>query len=118
MLKYLEDTDDASTIPAAWSFPTTPSIAVNIPTKAIIPIDIIRQVIMVRVKFAPIERKASSMFSMIFNLPEFFTFCVSLETYRPSTTVVYKNNQTIWKILDMTVKWTIFLIGYLKMAQK
>ena len=51
------------------------------------------------------------MFSMIFNLPEFFTFCVSLETYRPSTTVVYKNNQTIWKILDMTVKWTISLIG-------
>ena len=68
------------------------------------------------------------MFSIMFNLPSFFTHSVSmekqvidktgemctlktLEDYKPVKTCAYTIHRAIWKILDKAVKWTIFLIG-------
>ena len=54
---------------------------------------------------------AISLFSIIFNLPSFFTHYVNLEELNTSKTEVYRNNKKTWRILDRAIKWTIFLLG-------
>ena len=54
---------------------------------------------------------AIALFSIIFNLPSFFTHYIDLDEHEINKTEAYIINKKIWKIIDKAIKWSIFLVG-------
>ena len=54
---------------------------------------------------------AIALFSIIFNLPSFFTHYINLDEHEIYKTEAYSINAKIWKIMDKAIKWSIFLVG-------